>query len=390
MIIRAFLQTTEGRQEITPERSLVLIWKIDPQNPITFDVNHVTAQATPWRLELRDILPVGAISLTKTNNKKVYYRFFDKDHQLLNEGALNWLPQISIYDYPFQENLFSAVSDPEQRFFLLPPEVAQAEFSADHPVLLLAYNRVSGMTREIRVPEDAFTIERGKRMPSWFSLRPKAWRNMRKEGKAILMIGQRRPPQPTIDWQSGSYHWQSFEPIDQPPGRYLLVSRGDNPLPLKDFARASAFIPLSKKAKDYRFISLPGRETVEPKIIFIRTESTPTIAHIELDHQPFWSEPLAGKHGEIRLPEIPPGQHTITINPTDSQSRFFINYTKNPQYTKRFSYKLQPEQTLSFQFQRTQFEKEILSGRLFLPKNTNTRAIIRVSFQQLSKEQWTP
>lgn len=376
-IVRVFGGDNEDQIEITPETRYLRGYLADAGRVVDYLVDHTDDQATPYRIDLR--VPLTTDSAIGS----VAFQLVDDVGQVIGEGELG--PNIgpSVYDRMLGHQPYEVTTDPARHYFKLGPDVARLRIIADYPVLVSAYSRPPRLARYTRVPQDydPYLRNHGEpgAVPTWFAVRPEHSVELFNEARVIVLAVQPRPPDNNPDIAAGDYDWVDYLPQGDWLGRHLLNPRLPERV-VRNRARGAIYrtIPTGQVTT----LLLQGesaQQQIEPTLIFLRPTDEPFNLRVELDGQEVIGEQLTGRRGELRLPTVSAGKHTLRIV-TSTQAKWLINYAGagSETYTRRLAYRLDQEQ-LHFRYEKESSDEEVLSVRLQMPAKVSGPTRVRVS-----------
>ncbi len=376
--IKMYRVTGDGVEDVTPDQRYQRMYVVQPGLPITFPVDHYRAQATPFRVDVRLEDPMSApIGRTR-------YQLLDGEDRILSEGELSVDPTPSAYDRGTGRYPYVAVSDAARGFFRLRPEVQKVRIRAEHPILINAYSRPPNTRYAIRIP-DAYDPYRRYHdptaaPPAWFSVRPVGVDKLTRENRVRIIAVQPKPQEDNALIADGDFDWIDYLPDGEWLARHVLNPREPD-RPLRSEAAGAVFnaVPVGVPVPVH-VIAETHREFVAPTLIFLRdtTVTAPFILKADLDGRPILNVPLSGMRGELRLPAISTGRHTLKLAST-AEARWFINHTtlnRDP-VTRRLVYRLD-RNGLQFDFHKETVGEETLSARVQMPRDAVYPARIRL------------
>ncbi len=379
LVVRAFLMTGEETREITPEPLIIEGFLLGPSMPVSFPIHHIRTRRTPFRADFR-FLPVHPIPIT------VRYAVENGKGEVIETGRMEVAGEISPYDRIAGETADMRVSEPVSRYFSLPPTADTLRFTADHPVLVTAYNRPPGQIKTTRAPEDYFKIEFTERIrqPSWFSLHPEGYDRLLVTGRVLHLTIQPRPPEDRPLLAAGRYEWEDFHPEGDWRARYLLTPRDkDQAVRPEALDVLYRVLPVGETAA-LRFAGVPGMKRLRPRLIYEKKTDGPAVLTLHLDGTPHFTTRIAGKRGEISLPPVGAGLHRVRMDAEPDGLRLYINHVVDfagrsggATYLKRLANYLGPE-GLRFVYPKEDGGKRLLSLRLYVPQGKKDPSVLRV------------
>ncbi|MBC7963193.1 MAG: hypothetical protein H7Y05_09645 [Steroidobacteraceae bacterium] len=384
LVTRAFL--TEGGQEteITPIPYQLRAYVFDGSAPLQFPVEHNRDTATPFRIDLRRIIQPGV----KTPGPlAVSYQILDSSGAAIRTGNLTLPFVASPYETVTGEQPAPVISEPVSFHFLMPATAKGIRLAAGSQVLAVAYNRPESLPREISVPEDYYrSYDNEQHHPAWFPLYHPDHDRLLMTKRTILLTAQIRPPKDIPDLIAGRYTWEDYHP----EGNWLarrLVTPWDRRIAYHRDSLPSLFSPLAVGSTTSVTLEADtGLALVEPTVIYQRKGTGPFRARIAVDGRPVFSGNLDGALGEIKLMPIPTGRHTLTVT-APAGVRFAINHTGPAPGSSsiRLANRFQGSE-LSFVYEKTSREDELLGARYYAPASAGRKAAIRVICEAAGKK----
>lgn len=384
IVVRAFLIQDGAAQEITPDPVRIRAYLMGPDAPVIYDVAHRGQRETPFRLDLRRFTaPETDMGLTGV--RTVRYALLDMTNAELKEGTISVAPEITRYDWFSGYFSGGLTSEPTTRYFSLGPEVARIRLTSDGPVVVSAYNRLPGMIKETRVPDDfyAYPLRDETRKPAWFSLRPAGHDRLLLSNRSPVLTVQHRPPEVKPALEAGQYKWEAFTPETAWEGRYLFVPR----TPGESF-REEQLTSVYRRLQANRDVPLmfhamaDGRRVIQPTLIFFRKDRGPAQATLYLNGRLFHRIRIAGGRGELTLPPLPTGRQIIRLD-SPPGIRWHINHAGGAvdPHLKRFAKRIGPgagHRRLEFSYEKSGPVEEVLMIHLFSPLGTKEATRLRV------------
>jgi hypothetical protein len=410
VMMRVFLRKTEASPEITPPPVHSSATLIQKEMSVDFQINSLHHQATPVRVTVRRLFesqlasqkanrsvqqplnatsvlpfPISPCSLSD-DSETVTYTLLDANEKPKKTGMIPLTQQPrSFYDRMTKQwwGVFD-VSEADSYYLSVPPEITTLRLTSSCATLVTVYNRPADLVRTVRIPEDYYnTLDNNERQPNWFRLRPKNMETLAEQQRFLLIRIQRRPPRDNDEKMdsllAGRYTWEDYRPIGQYRSRYLLVPR-DSELPIRDQALGAFYqqVPPNRPVT-LQFIN--ARRTIQPNLIYQRSEkSQPVKITVWLDNQLHYQGYLIGKRGDIKLPKLRATQHRLILRVAET-GQFFMNHAKpkdgQPIYIKRLAHRFDST-GLRFMYQKRSQDKELISARVYSPKETQERLQIQV------------
>lgn len=378
LVVRGFITAPAGQQEITPEPGKMGYWQLSAGNPLRFVIhNQQHTQPIPIQMRQRLIAPTWAPDWNGIS--EAHWRFLGVDDQVLSSGTLKWQPFPSHYDWinsttPFENR----VSDPNTHYLEAPLQSVALELTAPNTQWVAIANRPPGLERHLLIPEDAYPTAEIEPMPTWFPIRPYQWRTLQTQERFQLITQQRRPTADEGEEPATASSWIVHQPIDGGAGRFLLTPRDPRSPPLPSSGRGVGYHSIKiNRATALTWVAEPGRREIEPVLIYQRQQrSTPLPLTLILDGKEVLQTQLPGVSGEIQLPKLELGPHTIELQGKES-ARFYLSHIDRPTHIKRYAERITPGQKLTYQIP-LQPDRELifLSGQLYNPLGSPVRSRI--------------
>ncbi|MCU7923186.1 MAG: hypothetical protein KZQ88_10890 [Candidatus Thiodiazotropha sp. (ex Dulcina madagascariensis)] len=382
-VLRVYRESETAWEEITPASSYLRIYTLDKDRPVRYSLAHSALNATPFRLDLR--APIGAPGASGKDGYQARYLLLDADGKVLKQGELAFQPVPSLYDRLAGEDPGGRISEPVNFHFRLPRNVAAIEIRSQTPVWANAYTRPMELVRRVRVPEDYYRDPRETDFqPAWFVLAPDAEQQLVNGLRAAVLVVQRRPPSDDPDVIAGRYDWEEFRPQGRWRGRYLLIPRTSQ-LAIRDEALATLYHPLPSGVAVKLNLRPPfGQAVLRPTLIYLRTGRQQEKLSLFVDGEPFYQTSLAGSQGQIRLPSLEAGAHSLRLQSAPGTD-WFINYADGGEQPRlrRFANKLEAGGMVFLYHKQTPLE-EVLTGQFF-STGSAPRAGMRVKVEALER-----
>ncbi|MEM7454636.1 MAG: hypothetical protein AAF456_09830, partial [Planctomycetota bacterium] len=246
IVVTAFFKPAEGEStisaisdgdefEITPETHYLRSYLIDTR-PVTFDISHVSDQATPFRLSIRRAF--GEIFLTEESEHSLQGRipgdevfgalrweFLDSSGQVVSSAVEEFETTASFYDRLWKADRSYMVTDAAPAHFNIPPAVSAIRFySDDGPLLISGSVRPQELPSTTCVPEDYLAFEKsGSTNRRWFKLKPRLNRELIAENRSFVLRTREHLPEVDPELLAGNFEWIRFEPAGDWIGNQLFV-----------------------------------------------------------------------------------------------------------------------------------------------------------------------
>ncbi len=348
--------------------------------PAIFKIQHLDKQATPFRCTFRRIFSQGGSQendAPQEKEQKISYSLLDKKSRELSSGTLTLHFTGSVYDLIGDRYPELLLSEPQRRFFLLPPEVDRVVFFPQEELLIAGANRPPDIPKQIRVPDDYLRKEEpGKRLWTWFPVLPERGETEQRENEeteSFLITLQARPPEDNEAVRAGQYLWESYRPAKDWAGHYLLEPR-EAGSPVRREAADALFrvLPLDRNVK----INLKGKfpaAKIRPRLIFSKKDRGAGTLRLSLDGGKAIELPLWGKQGILPLLPLAAGKRTIRCTSSTPVRLLLSNCVNRPSHLLRFANKLTGK-GLTFVYEKKTADEELLSMRYY-PGHANASEI---------------
>ncbi len=380
MVVRAFLGKGENRTEITPEPLYVRTYLISAGRPVVYSVDHVKNLATPFRFDFRTFC-LQSEQKERPSPATIKYVLTGKSGRTVKTGTIRINPEISRYDRFSGDFTGFLVSDAEQRFFNLPPNVQKISFTSNQTALISGYNRPPDIVKQTRAPEDYYKyhLKDEKRLPTWFSLRPLDYYDLIPADRTRLLVVQYRPPEDKPDYLAGRYAWESFLPEGDWRGRYLFVPV-DSDKPVAEDSYNIIYRPVpANTGLDVTFRhSVKRIRSIRPKLFFERPSAEPEPFKFFMDGGILFETKISGRRGEMDLPAISAGAHRIRISGPEDTKWLMSNAGPGERpVVKRFARHLD-HGGLKFVYDKQSAGPETLMAHFFSPFDQTYRSVVNV------------
>lgn len=219
----------------------------------------------------------------------------------------------------------SILSQKIDHYISMPIEATSLHINADSDVCVCAYNTVVEGLRTFKVPQDNYSFGTLDKLirSNWFSLIPTNTQDLVRQNRALSFAiqPQPKPDDPAIN--QGIYRWDNFLPETTSLSRYIMVKTSK-----EDSTRLRSldalFTPIAPNTPtSITFQYQKGEEVFQPKLAFSKNDENPSPISLKMNGNIVFSGQLTGTSGEILLPPVRSGQHTIEVI---SQYRVFISH----------------------------------------------------------------
>lgn len=368
VFVRTF-QTEPGQtNETTPQPTHLLTFTVTPTNSVEYDVDHVGAESTLFRIELRRATPSVNSQLVSTG--LVRYSLLAENGASLQSDEVTLTNACSRFDWLVTTNGLTNISEPQSLCFILPPPVKALRVSSPREMVLVnAYSRPSRLVKKVRVPEDYSSGSvLAPEEPSWFTVRPFNYVERREAGQACVVRLQPRLPEYDPLVLAGQYEWDSFLPESDPRGQMIMFPPTDGQPPRPENLPFSYFPVTVGGPQRVRVQGLPWEPQVEPTLILVSSNETCGTAAVSVDGQTLLSARVETPVTELHLGILKVGEHELKII-TSRPATAYLNYvgsTANAALQQRFCL-LASSNVLCFPYLKRQTNAELLVLRVFSP-----------------------
>ena len=366
-----------------------------PDLPLDYSVAHVDRWPTPFRLDLRRLLPEpsqhpAARVPQSIEPAIVKYSLLDAQGQVLREGQLSTAGDVSVYDQTAPNTMALHVTEPARFYFALSADVKRLRIEAPHDtVTVAAFTRPPDLARVQRLPEEQQSYSRlDSDQRTWFLLQPDDADLRLAQNQTCTVYSGVRPPQRDQQILSGLYQWEDFEPAGFWKGRFLLTPR-DSQSPLRPESISSTYGELTpNRDHEVDLIAEPGADWIEPRLIYsVRTPAAQDV-QLWLDGALWYGFRTRAPRGEVNLPTMPaphqPTRHTLRIDAEDGTRLLLRNLLApgSTRYSKQLARQFDQGQ-LQFTVVKRTHAAEVLILRPFFPEGWSNRVSLRVSILDL-------
>ena len=378
VIITAELAQPDGTSlDITPDTAFLRSYRAGPQQWVDYPVLHLGKRRTPLRIDFRRLMmQPGNAALTLT------YQLLNSNGENTFEGHCQGETISSLYDRLYGEtDAFTLVSDSLHCYLHVAANIDTVRVRLSAPGLVAGYSVPPDLVTRVRVPEDYYSYDpEQQRLPGWYGIAPANEEQLIRNLRMQRLVWQQRPDEDDPEVLAGRYLWEEFHPRGNWRARYLLNPRDDQ-LPLPDRALKAVFHELSDgETVSATLVAEPGKRSVRPRLSFLRDTGEALAVKIFVDDRPLLAREIRGRRGELRLPEIPAGEHRLRIV-SSTPVRWFINQvrTDSPTWIKRLAVRID-KHPQSFIYRKQQRD-EMLTGHLQVPwgRQTPMRLRVRIS-----------
>ncbi|MFQ5643814.1 MAG: hypothetical protein ACE5FQ_08955 [Thiogranum sp.] len=375
VIINAELAQPDGtRLDITPETAFLRTYRADARQWVDYPVVHIGKRRTPLRIDFRALMTwPGATSLTLT------YQLLNSAGENTFEGNCKGESAASLYDRLYGEtDAFTLVSDSLSCYLHVAANVDTVRVRLSAPGLVAGYSVPPDLVTRVRVPQDYYSYDpEQRRLPGWYGIAPANEEQLIRGLRMQRLVWQQRPAEDDPEVLAGRYLWEEFHPRGNWRARYLLNPRDDQ-LPLPDRALKAVFHEIGNDTTlPVTLVAEPGKRAVRPRLSFLRDSAAPLGVQLFLNDRLLLERAIRGRRGELRLPDMPAGEHRLRIV-SDTPVRWFMNRirTDSPTWIKRLAVRID-QRPQSFVYRKQQHD-EVLTGHLQVPRDRKTPIRLRV------------
>lgn len=375
VIITAALTQADGTQiNITPDTAFLRSYRTGSEQWVDYPIIHPGTRRTPLRIDFRQLMThPGNANLTLT------YQLLNGAGKNTFEGTCNGKTVSSLYDRLYGESdIFTQVSDSLHCYLNIKKDITTVRVRLSAPGLVTGYTVPSDLVNRTHVPEDYYSYDpEQQRLPGWFGIAPANEEQLIRELRMQRLIWQQRPAEDDPEVLAGRYLWEEFHPRGNWRARYLLNPRNDQ-LPLADRSLKAVFHEIEhNKTLTITLVAEAGKHAVTPRLSFLRDSKDVLKAQIFLDDTLLLAREIRGQRGELRLPDMPAGEHRLRIE-SATPVRWFINQVRadSPTWIKRLAVRVD-QRPQSFIYHKQQRD-EILTGHLQIPWDRQKPSQLRV------------
>lgn len=375
---RAFLINSDEKIEVTPVPLYVRSFITGPGLPVEYKIHHTGDKPTPFKVVFRYRIPQQKDGASG-NPRYADYQLLDKDGGKIKSGSIPLTAGLSLYDGITGNPADMDISDPALSNFYLPDTVDSIRFSSGAELLVAAYTRPDGMTREVMVPEDYYAAAaQEEKEPGWFAVRPANYRRLVSGDRSMLLITQLRPAEDNEDLMAGRYLWEDFHPESGRPSRYILSAEAAADTGRKNKEGYYSLLT-SNHNMTVELVPIAGLAKISPTLIYLRKSPEPVSMKFFLDNKLHYETRISGMRGEIELPPIKFGRHNVRVE-SPGKAEFYLNNIEGgePVFFKRFVSRLD-KKGLDFTYKKQTPSDELLSVRFYSPSKNMERNTIFAS-----------
>ncbi|OVE77637.1 hypothetical protein BVX99_02150 [bacterium F16] len=369
--------------DVTPKPNQSRSYMSTAKTPIEFAVRHPASAPLEFLLRIRTVLPENGDNRPSSNPAVI--QLITDNGTVQKEIPIQVPPERSYYDQALHADGDLYLSEPISRYFLLPPTVTAIRIAGlKHPIMVNAFNRPFQLIRHTRVPEDYYqdSPDKASSQPNWFPLRSLNHKNHENDGRFLLLRTRSKPPRPINPAIiEGNYSWESYRPVGPWNARYLLLPKARLE-PQKTGLSAAEFYPITNGRQTVEFVAPGTRNNLSPTLIFLSKTSEPRHISVSLDERPLASIERYSSRGELPLPLISAGRHTLTVK-TTPPAICYINHINKPDtlpFLRRFAFTFN-QGTTSFSYEKKKRERELVMLRIYSTDENPTPGRVRVRLQ---------
>lgn len=378
----------QNQQISKPNR--VSYYRLDA-TPVIFDVTGHPAHDNMVRF--------SSLCLLNENNKTqkekiVSYQVLNDQGEILFQGMWTLLlhahnaaalTQDKTIVIPQGLDQSSIVSQKIDHFISMPIEATCVQLQADPDVCVCAYNTVAEGVRTFKIPGDTYSFgSLDERIRSnWFSLIPSNSDTLMAQNRTLSFATQPQPKPDDPFINQGIYRWDDFSPQGASLSRYVMVKT-----PKAESTRLRSldalFTPIVPNTPTFvNFQYQKGEEIFQPKLAFSKKDKGSSPFSIKLNGKKFFSGQLTGTSGEILLPPLKAGPHTLEVI---GEYRVFVSHiTPGDECYVQKQALLWTQGELILPFTK-QADQEVITVTLLTPSENNDPIVLDVILQGSSPE----
>ncbi|MEM9407760.1 MAG: hypothetical protein AAGA81_17105 [Acidobacteriota bacterium] len=292
---------------------------------------------TPLRLDVRTIAAAAA---------SVSVELVDASGASLTKHQLDVPAVLSDWDWLDDADGPRRVSEPVRRYLTTSSGSARLRLSrCSEDVRIAVYNRPGDRPAQRSAPATEDPVR------DWWVLLPLD----RGAASSSLLRLQPRDDEAPPDRTSGR-SLRDLRP-EVWDGRYAL-------LPL-DQSEAPGYVRLGAGSQQIELAGAVGRQSVQPRLLYRRTQSTPFRLTLEVDGSVVLDEELAGRQGELVLPSLSTGLRRVALRTAPETDVFLGNVAPSatgPRFARRLLFRAPADFSVEW---RHDGSRTALSGRLF-------------------------
>jgi hypothetical protein len=282
--------------------------------------------------------------------------------------------------------LLAQLSDPDERYFLIPAGVARLRLRAlATPVLVSGATRPPDIPKVTRVPEDYLAFDRAESACwTWFQVRPVNHTDLLASERVLSLIVQSRPPADDANLLAGLYDWEDYYPRGSWRARYLFTPR-DAHEPVRRRAIPATFRQIAVNDRErLQFVPESGHTAVQAKLFYIAPPDSSTTLRVFVDGHLNGEYSLGATRGELTLPPIAceeaGSEHEFCVE-TPSPVQLWINSVlpddRRSTILKRVALRFD-QPFLEFPYEKLSAGDEHLMLHLFRASSNAARSTVRV------------
>ena len=300
-------------------------------SPVIFDITGHRAHENIVRLSSLCILN----EQNKTQKEEIVsYKVFNDQEEILFQGTWTLpLHTHSAADLTQDKTIVisqgldqsSVLSQKIDHFISMPIEATSVHIQAASDVCVCAYNTVVEGVRTFKVPGDTYSFGSLDKLirSNWFSLIPSNSESLVAQNRALSFATQPQPKPDDPFINQGIYRWDNFLPQGASLSRYVMVK---TPKEASTRLRSldALFTPIAPNTPTpVTFQYQKGEEIFQPKLAFSKKDQGASPFSLKINGKQIFSGQLTGTSGEILLPPIKAGPHTLEVI---GEHRVFISH----------------------------------------------------------------
>ena len=359
-------------QDATPERQFLATYRAASGSSLSYLLAAPgSSQVQPLRLDLRRAQQkAGEPFMGRT---QVRLRLLDAQNRILGDQTRNMdFTQIE-GERPAEDTLRLRSSAAPTLYLNAPGAAARLEIVTEAPIWAQLRSRPAGLPYVLNLPRDSAVWRDPQQSPPlWFLLEPQNAQQLQGRETRQLIEYRRLRDASDMELLAGRYAWQALMPEGRADGEALAVAR-DPAQPLSERAKRGLYREVTNGQVNLR--AEPGFAYVAPRLIGLHAAHAGLA--VVVDGQPVLSRTSPGAVSWLRLPSMPAGSHSLSIN--GSKGRWFINQSlaEGPTLQELFAWRLRPGTPLIFTAE-TDGSAQTLTVRLFYAKAAAHRLRLRL------------
>ena len=343
------------------------------EEKLRFRIGHTNDQPTPVRLSARRILFAG----TRPADCLVHWALLDSEGATLESDAFLLPATPSEFDWAQLDDPRAKMSDPQHRYWLVPPAAEQLVLTAtgDSPLVAVASRPAHLPSQTVVTTSDAG--DKGQPpLRKWFPLRPEAHDELVRHQRTQLVRLGARPPTVDPAVQIGNFRWEDFQPEGAWAGRVLLLPRASN-RQVRDEALANSYFELALRRTQSVNIRSASDQPVDLSCALIAQGRGPTSLLVKLDNVTVGQLTSASQHAVLKIPQVVPGTHELRVD-ASPDARVLVNHidrTESARFISRLGIEI-GKHPQSFLIEKRSSGQELLMLDYFFRSDETTPRVV--------------